>query len=292
VNDAGQIVGRGGPGAGAYLWENGVIRDLGVLPGMTWGSGEDINSSGQVVGYSSNADGSVYHAFLWTAAGGMQQLPGSLGGCCTMALSINDLGMISGQAKRADGTTHAVVWENGVMRDVQSFDSGSTFSWDLTNAGLVVGQWNLGGAGFAWSGAGGMRVLAGLEGPDDIPIGANDNGQIVGWYKRLQTDTRLKAFLWENGVIRDLGTLGGLSSVAWAINNAGTVVGRSDIGTTKQGGTIHHAFTWTAADGMKDLGSIVGRQWAQATALNETGWVVGQTWLSSGESRATLWRLK
>jgi probable HAF family extracellular repeat protein len=292
VNDIGQIVGHGGPGKGAYLWENGVIRDLGVLPGMTSAGAEDINNSGQVVGYSGNADGSDYHAFIWTAAGGMQRLAGSLGGCCELARSINDLGVVAGEARRADGSTHAVVWENGVMRDVQSFGSGNTFPWDLTNSGLLVGQWNGPGGGFAWSNAGGMQLLAGLEGPNDTPIGANDNGQIVGQYTRLPTDNYRMAFLWENGAIRDLGTLGGLGSVAIAINNAGRVVGNSAVSTTRQRGTVFHAFVWTAADGMKDLGSITSRQWAQASALNETGLIVGQTWLQRGFERATLWRLK
>jgi probable HAF family extracellular repeat protein len=293
VNDAGQIVGHGGPGKGAYLWQNGVIRDLGALPGMTWAAAEDINNSGQVVGYSSNADGSVYHAFIWTAAGGMQRLGGSLGGCCDLARSINDLGVVGGEARLpGDSITHAVVWENGVIRDVHSLAGGNTFPWDLTNSGLMVGQWNTSDAGFAWSSAGGMQVLAGLDGPGDIPIGANDNGQIVGWYNRLQTGGPLKAFLWENGAIRDLGTLGGLSSVAFAIDNSGKVVGRSDVSTTKQRGSVFHAFVWTAAEGMRDLGSITSRQWAQAMALNVTGLVVGETWLQRGFERATLWRLK
>jgi probable HAF family extracellular repeat protein len=292
VNDAGQIVGHGGPGKGAYLWENGAIRDLGVLPGMTSAAAEDINNNGQVVGYSGNADGSDYHAFIWTATNGMQRLAGSLGGCCELARSINDLGVVAGEARRPDGSTHAVVWENGVIRDVQSFGSGNTFPWDLTNSGLLVGQWDPANAGFAWSNSGGMRVLTGLEGPSDIPIGAKDNGQIVGCYKRLPSDNNLKAFLWDNGAIRDLGTLGGPSSVAFAISNDGKVVGRSAVSTTKQRGTVFHAFVWTATDGMKDLGSITSRQWAQAMALNETGLIVGQTWLQRGFERATLWRLK
>jgi probable HAF family extracellular repeat protein len=293
VNDAGQIVGRGGPGSGAYLWENGVIRDLGVLPGMRWSSGEDINNSGQVVGYSSNSDGSEYHAFIWTASGGMQRLAGSLGGCCQLARSINDLGVVAGEAGLpGDSIAHAVVWENGVMRDVQSFATGSTFPWDLTNSGLVIGQWNPSAAAFGWTSAGGMHVLTGLEGPNDIPIGANDSGQVVGWYKRLQTDTYLKAFLWKNGVIRDLGTLGGNSSVAFAINNAGKVVGRSEVSAKRGTAPVFHAFAWTAAEGMKDLGSITSRAWAQAMALNEAGLVVGQTWTQPGYERATVWRVR
>jgi len=135
-----------------------------------------------------------------------------------------------------------------------------------------------------------VTAIAGLEGPGDIPIGVNDVGQVVGWYQK-GTATVSTAFLWQNGTIRDLGTLGGSSSVGIAINNAGQVVGRSDLpsrGTQR----VYRAFLWTDAAGMKDLGSLSGRQWAQANDLNETGIVVGQTWLSSGQSRATIWKIK
>jgi probable HAF family extracellular repeat protein len=288
VNDKGQIVGTGGAGVGAFLWENGVLRQLGTLPGMTGSRAEDINESGQVVGYATNQSGG-YQAFIWTAAGGMQPLGGSLGGCCTLARAINDNGVVVGEAGLPGTGAHTVVWENGVMRDVQSFTSGSTFPWDISNAG-AVGQWNTSTAGFIWTAGGGMTILSGLDGEGDIPLGVNDLGQVVGWYKRTSADTP-KAFLWTNGVITDLGTLGGSSSTAWAISNAGQVVGRADR-PRKGTQTVHRAFLWTAATGMQDLGSVSGREWAQARDLNENGWVVGETYLSSGQSRATLWKLK
>jgi probable HAF family extracellular repeat protein len=51
----------------------------------------------------------------------------------------------------------------------------------------------------------------------------------------------------------DLGTLGGPTSLAWGINEQGVVVGGSDLpsGHTR-------AFVWTAARGMRDLGTLGG----------------------------------
>jgi probable HAF family extracellular repeat protein len=52
----------------------------------------------------------------------------------------------------------------------------------------------------------------------------------------------------------DLGTLGGTDSAALAVNDAGQVVGES----MPRGDATVHAFSWTQAAGMVDLGTLGG----------------------------------
>ena len=288
VNDRGQIVGTS-PGLNAFVWENGVARALGTLPGMRSSRGEDINANGDIVGYYFDASG--HHAFVWTAAGGMQPLPGTLGGCCTLARQINDQGLIVGEATLPGvSTSHMVVWENGVMRDIQGSQPRSAFPWGLSNSGIVVGQLDVGfEGGFSWSESTGIVHLSGLSGPNDVPMDVNSSGQIVGWAP-VAGSSFSTAFLWQNESRTNLGTLGGRTSVAWAINEAGEVVGRSEVGG--KGRTLggHRAFFWTQAGGMRDLGLPDSQKNAQAMGLNSTGWVVGAAYTSGGAGRATLWK--
>jgi probable HAF family extracellular repeat protein len=81
-----------------------------------------------------------------------------------------------------------------------------------------------------------IRTLPG--GANSWATGINNRGQIVGYAETAGGQTH--AFLYANGVMRDLGTFpGGTDSWAYSINNCGQIVGEA---TTAAG--FKHAFLY------------------------------------------------
>jgi probable HAF family extracellular repeat protein len=86
----------------------------------------------------------------------------------------------------------------------------------------------------------------------------------------------------------DLGTLGGGTSIAGtpgAVNASGDIVGYSHI----VGDDDHHAFLWTSADRMIDLGTFGGRH-SEAAAINSFGQIAGASQIVGNVYHAVLWR--
>jgi probable HAF family extracellular repeat protein len=112
INARGQVVGLSETVSGerhAFLWENGVMADLGTLgadpSGFGFSSATAINNQGEVLGESTTIDGGV-HNFIWKH-GTMTDL-GPLG----EVTDINSRGQVVG------ATEHAFLWEKGVITDL------------------------------------------------------------------------------------------------------------------------------------------------------------------------------
>jgi probable HAF family extracellular repeat protein len=70
---------------------------------------------------------------------------------------------------------------------------------------------------------------------------SNEAGQIIGYSNEAEVR---RAFVWENGVMIDLGSLGDYSIEHVAINEAGEVIGWSN--TTGNAYAMRHAFVANA----------------------------------------------
>ena len=137
---------------------------------------------------------------------------------------------------------------------------------------IVVGALRASGNGFYYSGGvvvpGGSLSTAGLVAGGSVvdlgafvPTAVNSHGVVVGGSPIAQR--------WVSGVFTDLGTLGGTTSHAVAINDSGMIVGASRLA----GDIETHAFLWSEGV-MTDLGTL-GGTWSEARAISSQGEVVG-----------------
>jgi probable HAF family extracellular repeat protein len=257
--------------------------DLGTLGGTT-SYAYQINDAGQVAGSGQLPIGES-NAFLWDPDGGMTNL-GTLG-TNSYSLGINETGQVAGSFWVIGGGNRAFHWNaSDGMIELSFPECSNNLGMDINNSGQIVGSC-LGPLfrGFIWDPEDGFTNVGTLGLLSDAE-GLNDAGQVVG-YSHLGPGLGLHAYLWDraSGMI-DLGTLGGLSSRAYEINNAGQVVGLS-LPAGGNGSADQRAFLWEAGTGMINLGTLGG--YSIAFDINEVGQVVGQSQNVDGHFRAVLW---
>lgn len=250
--------------AHAFSWQNGKLTDLGALPGNNSSAVFQVNEHG--VGAGSSEDGIVdpltgYPAQVAVLFKDRRVLNlGTLpGGHESVAIAINDHGQVAGFGS------------NGVP------DPVSIFKWGTETRSFI------------WQ-HGVMRDIGTLGGPDAVMNELNPRGQIAGdSYTNATRNPRTDSptthpFLWTDGHMRDLGTLGGtLSTTNW-LNDRGEVVGQSNTASNRTA----HPFLWDGKR-LRDLGTL-GGDYGAANHINEAGHVVGVAALPGNHAfHAFLW---
>jgi probable HAF family extracellular repeat protein len=252
--------------AHAFRFQNGVFTDLGALPGTNSSAMSAINERGWVSGFSENGitdpvlNAPAAHGVLWTDHRIIDL--GTLGGYQSNASYVNDSGQVVGFSTiNTDpdpysflGTPfHTFLWQNGTMLDIGTLGG--------PDAGPSQGGINQR-----------RSMIAGASFTSDIPNPGTG----------IPTQD---PFLWKNGVMTDLGTLGGTIGAAQAANNRGQVIGASNLA----GDLISHGFFWDRGV-LTDLGTLGGDN-VIANWINDDGEVVGRSDTSvPGIFHAFLWK--
>ena len=261
-----------------------TMTDLGTLGGA-FSQGSAINAQGQVAGYADTASGS-HHAFRWTASGGMQDL-GTLGG--TNSSAVGDQRAGPGHRVRRHGVRQPP--RVPVDRVRRHAGSGHARRADQlrrprsTRRARSPGPLTRRAAPRTRSG-GLRRAACGIWARSAAPPARRPRstraGQVTGDASTAGGATH--AFRWTpSGGMQDLGTLGGTTSVAPAINAQGQVTGFADTA-----GGAQHAFRWTPSGGMRDLGTLGGTT-SCAPAINAQGQVTGHADTAGGFGHAFRW---
>jgi probable HAF family extracellular repeat protein len=287
VNDHDQVVGfsevpfrdDGGPGEDrgthAFLWENGVLRDLDV---GDFSGAAAINNSGTIVFSIGRFDEGA--AFLWND-GVVTQLQGL--STHDAAADINARGQVTGSSATHNFVAqYAVRWDkSGALTTLGTFGTGSGGDGGraINAGGQVAG---VSGAHAALWSRGGITDLGTLGGQFSFANGINARGTVVGC-SGLSGVFWFHGFVWDRSGMRDLGTLGGQASCANDIDDAGRIVGEAE---TASGGT--HAVIWDHGV-VTDLGVLAGGFGSGAVAINSKGTVVGYYYWSTSETHAAMW---
>ena len=179
---------------------------------------------------------------------------GTLGGTFSQPFGLNNKGEVNGIATLpGDNETHAILWRNGV----------------LTDLGTLGGPNSNGDAG--------------------VPFGPNERGEVVGAAETstptpgedfcfLGNNLVCLPFVWRNGVMTPLPTLGGNNGGAGDINNRGQVVGIVE-NTTPESDCFNilqqaKPVLWEKGE-IHELPIFPGDTDGGANAINDLGQIVG-----------------
>src|SRR5215472_8739725 len=192
--------------------------------------------------------------------------------------------------------SHAFTFARGALKDLGSLPGGfnSEPFW-ISDSGWAAGFSEIGVLdplipnflelrAVAWQNGKAIEIGT-FGGNDSMAQAVNDRGQVVGFALNSTPDsiaplpwpTEMRAFLWDDGVMQSLGTLGGPDSWAFFVNDSGQVAGISypDFSSISGCDTPgkNHVFLWEKGH-MQDMGTLGGScSWPEG--LSKQGWIVG-----------------
>jgi len=242
-----------------------------------------INNAGVVVGDRGNNN----VAASWTAAGGLHMigdLNGSTTACCSTLNDVNATGKAIGLGNDAFAIA-AMLWEQATDTKAGFHATGigdNSRGQGINDAGDFAGHVD-GGVPFYKAAGGPAVLLSKTPFTQAFVFGLNNANTAVGF--AIRSDGIQRAVAWINPIspVSDLGSLGGNISRALAINEAGDIVGWSEI---TPGSAVRHAALWPATGGIVDLATWPGHcsGSSEAAGINNNGVIVGRC---NGE--AVLW---
>ena len=196
---------------------------------------------------------------------------GSLSSNSSHADGINDLGQVVGYCYTDSWDKRAFLYSDGTMEDLGTLGGSEAYARDINNAGQVVGEatdsdgnWHA----FLWTAGTGMQDLATLGGQSSVAYAINELGQVVGY---SEIDGVNHAFLYDNGVMTDLGTFDYYQSGAFDINDQSQIVGLLLPYTRSSSAFIYE-------DGVLSDLELLLPAGSQAWLINNSGLVAGHVW--------------
>lgn len=236
-----------------------------------------LNNAGTVVGYVYTAGGHV-NAYSSSNGNASSLHQGNPNTGNSKAWGINAGGAVVGESS-VGNATQATVFSNGSVHTLGTLGGLNSYGYGINASGQVVGVSDTASGaqhGFVTRADGSLADIGPVNGGGSSAASAiNDLGQVTG-YAETNAAGDYAAYIYQNGSMNFLATLGGNYAQGYAINNAGMVAGYSFLA----GNLESHAFLY--ANGvMKDLGGLGGYD-SYATGINEAGDVVGASNLVAG----------
>lgn len=161
INERGQVVGASGSCASfnpntllylneihALLWEtNGRPHELPSLGGSGGIAGNhacNVNNLGEAVGHSELTNNTTFHATLWPKVNHVVDLGTLDGDYASLALGINDSGIVVGASLDANFSPRAYIWQHNAIIDMNTLVSDSSglyllLAESINNRGEIVG---------------------------------------------------------------------------------------------------------------------------------------------------------